>query len=171
MCVGGTQGDDESGVATMRRKGTAIRTRRGLRGKAKRECRAAPQRWVGRSGGFRKKPGNETAKSHAQWAKDVMNNRAGKRGTRCWGPLQEEAGCLSGAARRDGLRLRACARTGCECWRECQHEQTQREPEMRRQRRDCESGVPGTGDATMEEWNKKPASQPWLPTGPSYRKG
>ena len=41
----------------------------------------------------------------------------------------------------------------CGAW----NEQTQREPEMRRQRRDCESGVPGIGDATMEEWNKKPA--------------
>ena len=36
-------------------------------------------------------------------------------------PLQEEVGCLSGAARRGGLRLRACARTGCECRRESQH--------------------------------------------------
>ena len=34
--------------------------------------------------------------------------------------------------------------------------QTQREPEMRRQRRDCESGVPGIGDATVEEWSKNP---------------
>ena len=46
-----------------------------------------------------------------------------------------------------------------------QNEQTQRESEMRRQRRDSESGVPGTGDATMEEWSKKPASEPWLLTG------
>ena len=44
-----------------------------------------------------------------------------ERGTKCWSPPQEEAGCLSGAARRDGLRLQACARTGCECRRECQH--------------------------------------------------
>ena len=30
---------------------------------------------------------------------------------------------------------------------------------------------PGTGDVTMELWNEKPASRPWLPTGPSCRKG
>ena len=76
--------------------------------------RAVPQRWVGRSGGFRK-IGNETARSPAQLAKKVyrpvVNDRAGKKGTKCWSPLQEEAECLSGAARRDGLRLRVCART------------------------------------------------------------
>ena len=56
--------------------------------------RAAPQRWVGRSGGS-EKPGNETARSPAQWAKEVhqpvVNDRAGKRETKCWSPLQEEA--------------------------------------------------------------------------------
>ena len=55
----------------------------------------------------------------------------------------------------------------CGAW----NEQTHREPKMRRQRKDCESGIPGIGDATMEEWNKKPASGPWLPTGPTNRKG
>ena len=86
--------------------------------------RAAPQRWVGRSGGGSEKPGNETARSPAQWAKEVhqpvVNDRAGKRETRCWSLLQEEVERLSGAARRGGLRLRACARTGRERRREFQ---------------------------------------------------
>ena len=60
-------------------------------------------------------PGNETARSPAQWAKEVhqpvVNDRAGKRETRCWSHLQEEVERLSGAARRGGLRLRACARS------------------------------------------------------------
>ena len=75
--------------------------------------------------GGSEEPGNETARSPAQWAKEVhqpvMNDRAGKRETKCWSPLQEEVGCLSGAARRGGLRLQVCARTGCECGRESQH--------------------------------------------------
>ena len=89
-------------------------------------------------------------RSLVQWAKEVhqpvVNDRAGKGGAKCWSPPQEEAVCLSGATRRDGLRLPACARTGCECRGVpacgAKNEQTQREPEMRRQRRDCDSSGP-----------------------------
>ena len=59
--------------------------------------------------GGSEKPKNETARSPAQWAKEVrqpvVNDRVGKRETKCWSPLQEEVGCLSRAA-RCGLRLR-----------------------------------------------------------------
>ena len=72
--------------------------------------------------GGSEKPGNETARSPAHWMRQpVVNDRVGKRETKCWSPLQEDVGCLSGPARCGGLRLRVCARTGCECRKESQH--------------------------------------------------
>ena len=51
----------------------------------------------------------------------VVNDRSGKRETTCWSHPRGGAGCMSGAARRDGLTPQECAKTGCVCRWQCQH--------------------------------------------------